>query len=168
MADGSAAAGYLGVSRSLTGRAWRERPADPETVRRHQLALGLSEPLARALASRGVAADGGETYLNPTLKAQFPDPSSFLDMDLAARVLIDALLADRPMTVNAVAPGFIETDMTAAIPFVQREIFRRTNSLSQGGQPVDVAETIAYFCDPASGGVNGQVVRVCGQNLVGA
>ncbi len=77
-------------------------------------------------------------------------------------------LADRPITVNAVAPGFIETDMTAAIPFVQREIFRRTNSLSQGGQPVDVAETIAYFCDPASGGVNGQVVRVCGQNLVGA
>lgn len=77
-------------------------------------------------------------------------------------------LADRPITVNAVAPGFIETDMTAAIPFVQREIFRRTNSLSQGGQPVDVAETIAYFCDPASGGVDGQVVRVCGQNLVGA
>jgi len=99
--DGAAAAGYLGVSRSLTGRAWRERPADPETVRRHQLALGLSGPLARALASRGVAADGGETYLNPTLKAQFPDPSSFLDMDLAARVLIDALLADRPMTVFA-------------------------------------------------------------------
>lgn len=101
MPDGAAAAGYLGVARSLTGRAWRERPADPETVRRHQLALGLSEPLARALASRGVAADGGETYLNPTLKAQFPDPSSFLDMDLAARVLIDALLADRPMTVFA-------------------------------------------------------------------
>lgn len=72
------------------------------------------------------------------------------------------------VTVNAVAPGFIETDMTAAIPFVQREVFRRTNSLSQGGQPVDVAETIAYLCDPASGGVNGQVIRVCGQNLVGA
>lgn len=77
-------------------------------------------------------------------------------------------LAGRPVTVNAVAPGFIETEMTAAIPFVQREVFRRTNSLGQGGNPVDVAETIAYFCDPASGGVNGQVVRVCGQNLVGA
>ena len=36
------------------------------------------------------------------------------------------------------------------------------------GLPVDVAETIAYLCDPASGGVDGQVVRVCGQNLVGA
>ena len=74
MADGAAATGYLGVARSLTGRAWRERPADAETVRRHQLALGLSEPLARALASRGGPADGGETYLNPTLKALFPDP----------------------------------------------------------------------------------------------
>ena len=77
-------------------------------------------------------------------------------------------LAGRPLTVNAVAPGFIETEMTARIPFVQREVFRRANSLQQGGQPVDVAETIAYLCDPASGGVDGEVVRVCGQNLVGA
>ena len=77
-------------------------------------------------------------------------------------------LADLPITVNAVAPGFIETDMTAAIPYLQREVFRRASSLAQGGLPVDVAETIAYLCDPASGGVNGQVIRVCGQNLVGA
>jgi 3-oxoacyl-[acyl-carrier protein] reductase len=76
-------------------------------------------------------------------------------------------LAPRRITVNAVAPGFIETDMTARIPFVQREIFRRTNSLGQGGLPVDVAETICYFLDPASAGVTGQVIRVCGQNLVG-
>lgn len=101
MPDGGASAGYLGVTRSLTGRLWRERPADAAVVRRHQLALGLSEPLARALASRGVAADAGENYLHPTLKALFPDPSSFLDMDLAASVLIDALIADRPMTVFA-------------------------------------------------------------------
>ena len=77
-------------------------------------------------------------------------------------------LAGRGITVNAVAPGFIETDMTAKIPFLEREVFRRTNSLGQGGMPVDVAETIAYFLDPASGGVTGQVIRVCGQNLVGA
>lgn len=101
MADGTAAVGYLGVSRSLSGRLWRERPADAEVVRRHQLGLGLDEPLARALASRGVTADGGADYLNPTLKALFPDPSSFVDMDLAARILIDALIADRPMTVFA-------------------------------------------------------------------
>lgn len=77
-------------------------------------------------------------------------------------------LGERPITANAVAPGFIETEMTGAIPFVQREIFRRTNSLNQGGNPVDVAETLAYLCEPASGGVDGQIVRVCGQNLVGA
>ncbi len=76
-------------------------------------------------------------------------------------------LGDRHVTTNGVAPGFIETEMTAKIPFVQREVFRRVNSLSQGGQPVDVAETIAYLCDPDSGGVDGQVIRVCGQNLVG-
>ncbi|WP_062292585.1 3-oxoacyl-ACP reductase [Demequina phytophila] len=77
-------------------------------------------------------------------------------------------LAARGITANAVAPGFIETEMTAKIPFVQREIFRRANSLSQGGSPVDVAETIGYLCDPGSQGVTGQVIRVCGQNMVGA
>jgi 3-oxoacyl-[acyl-carrier protein] reductase len=76
-------------------------------------------------------------------------------------------LAGRGITVNAVAPGFIETEMTARIPFVQRAVFRRFNSLGQGGLPVDVAETIGWFLDPASDGVSGQVVRVCGQNLVG-
>ncbi len=76
-------------------------------------------------------------------------------------------LAGRGITVNAVGPGFIETDMTAAIPYVQREIFKRSNSLQQGGKPVDVAETIAYLASPASSAVTGQVVRVCGQALVG-
>lgn len=76
-------------------------------------------------------------------------------------------LAHTSITANAVAPGFIETDMTAQIPYVNREIFRRVNSLSQGGRPGDVAATIAYLCEPASSGVNGQTIRVCGQNLVG-
>ncbi|AWB81638.1 3-oxoacyl-ACP reductase [Corynebacterium yudongzhengii] len=76
-------------------------------------------------------------------------------------------LADSGITANAVAPGFIETDMTAEIPYLRREIARRVNSLSQGGRPVDVAETIAYLCQPASGAVQGQTIRVCGQNLVG-
>lgn len=101
MADGSAQLGYLGVARSLSGRLWRERPADAELVRRHQLALGLSEPLARALAARGVAEADGETYLNPTLRALFPDPSAFADMDRAAQILLDALERRRPMVVFA-------------------------------------------------------------------
>jgi 3-oxoacyl-[acyl-carrier protein] reductase len=77
-------------------------------------------------------------------------------------------LAERGVTINAVAPGFIETQMTAAMPIATREAGRRMNSLAQGGLPVDVAETIAWFASPGSGGVTGNVVRVCGQSLIGA
>jgi 3-oxoacyl-[acyl-carrier protein] reductase len=85
--------------------------------------------------------------------------------------MVEALapaVASRPATINAVAPGFIETEMTAAMPIVTREAGRRTNSLAQGGQPVDVAEAIAWLASPGTAGVNGQVVRVCGQALIGA
>jgi 3-oxoacyl-[acyl-carrier protein] reductase len=85
--------------------------------------------------------------------------------------MVEALapeLAGRGVTINAVAPGFIETKMTAAMPIGPREAGRRMSSLSQGGLPVDVAETIAWLAGPASTGVNGNVVRVCGQNLLGA
>jgi 3-oxoacyl-[acyl-carrier protein] reductase len=77
-------------------------------------------------------------------------------------------LARRDITVNAVAPGFIETKMTAAVPLVIREAGRRMNSMTQGGLPVDVAETVSYFASPASAAITGQIVRVCGQSLLGA
>jgi 3-oxoacyl-[acyl-carrier protein] reductase len=77
-------------------------------------------------------------------------------------------LAAQGITINAVAPGFIETAMTAAIPLATREVGRRLNSLYQGGQPVDVAEAIAYFASPASAAVTGNVIRVCGQAMLGA
>jgi len=77
-------------------------------------------------------------------------------------------LAKRQCTINAVAPGFIETRMTAAMPLATREAGRRMNSLAQGGLPVDVAETVAWLASPGSAGVNGNVVRVCGQSLIGA
>jgi 3-oxoacyl-[acyl-carrier protein] reductase len=85
--------------------------------------------------------------------------------------IVDALapeLAKRQATINAVAPGFIETRMTAAMPLAVREAGRRMNSLAQGGLPVDVAETVAWLASPGSAGVNGNVVRVCGQSLFGA
>jgi 3-oxoacyl-[acyl-carrier protein] reductase len=72
------------------------------------------------------------------------------------------------VTINAVAPGFIETQMTAKMPITIREAGRRMNSMSQGGLPIDVAETIAWYANPGSAGVNGNVVRVCGQSLLGA
>lgn len=78
------------------------------------------------------------------------------------------VLAAKGITINAVAPGFIETAMTAAIPLATREVGRRLNSLYQGGQPVDVAEAIAYFASPASNAVTGNVIRVCGQAMLGA
>lgn len=78
------------------------------------------------------------------------------------------LLAERGGSINAVAPGFIETEMTARIPFATREVARRLNSLQQGGQPGDVAEAIAFLASDASAGISGEVLRVCGQNLVGA
>ncbi|MGC4914807.1 3-oxoacyl-ACP reductase [Streptomyces albogriseolus] len=84
------------------------------------------------------------------------------------RALAPRALAAHGVTVNAVAPGFIETKMTAAVPLLIREAGRRMNSLAQGGLPVDVAETTAWLAHPGSGAVNGQVVRVCGQSLLGA
>jgi 3-oxoacyl-[acyl-carrier protein] reductase len=77
-------------------------------------------------------------------------------------------LAGRGATINAVAPGFIETEMTAKMPLGTREAGRRINSLRQGGLPVDVAETVAWLGQAGSGSVNGQVVRVCGQSMLGA
>jgi 3-oxoacyl-[acyl-carrier protein] reductase len=76
--------------------------------------------------------------------------------------------ARKDATINAVAPGFIDTELTRAIPFATREVARRISSLQQAGLPIEVAEAIAFLSQPAAGGVNGQVLRVCGQNMVGA
>ncbi|NYF96728.1 3-oxoacyl-ACP reductase [Janibacter cremeus] len=80
----------------------------------------------------------------------------------------DPQVVAKGITVNAVAPGFIETEMTAKVPLATREVGRLTNSLSQGGLPVDVAETIGWFSWDANRAVTGNVVRVCGQMILGA
>jgi 3-oxoacyl-[acyl-carrier protein] reductase len=72
------------------------------------------------------------------------------------------------ITINAVAPGFIITAMTAAVPFATREVGQRMNAMAQGGLPVDVAEAIAWYASPGSSALNGNVVRVCGQMMLGA
>ncbi|HEY2299413.1 MAG TPA: 3-oxoacyl-ACP reductase, partial [Jatrophihabitans sp.] len=71
-------------------------------------------------------------------------------------------------TINAIAPGFIDTEMTAKMPLATREVARRLSSLQQAGLPIDVAEAAAWLSSPGAGGINGQTLRVCGQNLVGA
>ena len=105
----------------------------------------------------GIAGNRGQTNYGTTKASVIGLVESFSEK-----------LAPKGITVNAVAPGFIETQMTAAIPFATREAGRRMNSLQQGGQTIDVAETIAYFAAPSSAAVTGNVVRVCGQSLLGA
>jgi len=94
---------YLGVSASLSGRMWRERIAargiSPETLREITHRLGLMnvaeadfvEPLARFAAGRGVTPEGLQDFIFPTLKALFPEPSCFMDMDKAVSAMLDAL-----------------------------------------------------------------------------
>ncbi|KUJ84187.1 3-oxoacyl-ACP reductase [Microbulbifer flavimaris] len=81
---------------------------------------------------------------------------------------LGSTLSERGICANAVAPGFIETAMTDAMPFFTREAGRRLNSLKQGGQPRDVAELIGFLSSPGAVGVNGNTIRVCGQGLIGA
>ncbi len=77
-------------------------------------------------------------------------------------------LASRGITVNAVAPGFIETRLTAAIPVVIREVGRRLSNLGQGGLPQDIGEVVTFLASPGSQGVTGQIVRACGGAFIGA
>lgn len=128
----------------------------------HLLKTGALNPYARIVATAsisGIAGNAGQT----NYAASKAGVIGFVPA-LAA----DPGLRERGVTVNAVAPGFIETPMTAAVPLLIRAAGRRMNSLGQGGLPIDVAETVAWLADPASGGVNGQVVPVCGQSLLGA
>jgi len=77
-------------------------------------------------------------------------------------------LSGKNITVNAIAPGFIETRMTAAIPFATREVARRLCNLAQGGLPADIAELVTFLASPGAAGITGEVIRICGGNYVGA
>ncbi len=79
-----------------------------------------------------------------------------------------AAYADRGIRVNAIAPGFIETRLTKAIPFGIREVGRRFCNLNQGGIPLDIAEAVTFLSSPGAAGLEGNVLRVCGGNLLGA
>jgi single-stranded-DNA-specific exonuclease len=92
---------FLGVERSLTGRRWRARDADLGLVEALRRRFSLPEIAARLLAARGVGLEDAEQFLDPTLKALFPDPSSFVDMDEAARVIEDAIASGRSCAVLA-------------------------------------------------------------------
>jgi 3-oxoacyl-[acyl-carrier protein] reductase len=139
------------------------------------LAVNLLAPLrlAEGLVGNGSIGEGGRIVGLSSMAgiAGNRGQTNYATTKAGMIGLTDALapvMADKGVTINAVAPGFIETKMTEAIPLATREVGRRLNSLYQGGQPVDVAETIAYFASPASNAVTGNTIRVCGQAMMGA
>jgi 3-oxoacyl-[acyl-carrier protein] reductase len=138
-----------------------------------EINLSSEERINDALLDGGLLADNGRIVCVSSMSgiAGNSGQTNYAASKAGVIGMVESMapeLAKRKATINAVAPGFIETQMTAAMPFGPREAGRRMSSLSQGGLPVDVAETIAWFASPASTGVNGNVVRVCGQNLLGA
>jgi len=131
----------------------------PERITAELLEQGVINPNGRIIgvaSIAGIAGNLGQT----NYAASKAGVIGFVDS--LAEELADGI------TINAVAPGFIITQMTAAVPFATREVGQRMNAMAQGGLPVDVAETIAWYANPGSTAVNGNVVRVCGQMLLGA
>ena len=131
----------------------------PELISRELLDQGVVNPGGRIVGVASIAGIAGNV-----------GQTNYATSKAGVIGLVESLrdeLADG-ITVNAVAPGFIITQMTAAVPFATREVGQRLNAMAQGGLPVDVAETIAWFASTGSGAVNGNVVRVCGQMMLGA
>jgi 3-oxoacyl-[acyl-carrier protein] reductase len=140
-----------------------------------EINLSSEERINDALIDDGVLAENGRIACVSSLSGIAGNAGQTNYATSKAGVIgmveaLEPLLRERGhgQTINAVAPGFIETKMTGQMPLALREAGRRMNSLRQGGLPVDVAETVAFFASPASAGVNGNVVRVCGQSLLGA
>jgi len=131
----------------------------PERISRELLEQGLVNDNGRIIGVASIAGIAGNV-----------GQTNYAASKAGVIGLVDSLADElrKGVTINAVAPGFIETKMTAAVPFATREVGRRLNAMSQGGLPVDVAETVAWYASPGSTAVNGNVVRVCGQMMLGA
>lgn len=71
-------------------------------------------------------------------------------------------LASRNITVNAVAPGYIETDMTGKLPDAAKQAFLTIIPLARPGTPVDVARAVGFLCSDAAAYITGQVLHVDG------
>ena len=71
-------------------------------------------------------------------------------------------MATRGVRVNAVAPGYIETDMTRAMPEKAQEMMKAMVPMNRPGQPEDVADVVAYLCSDAASYLTGQVLHVSG------
>ena len=139
------------------------------------LAVNLSAPLRidQALLDRGLLRDGARIVCLASVAGiagnagQTNYAASKAGIAAYVRKRADEL-GSRGITVNAVAPGLIETRMTAAMPILVREAGRRLSALGQGGLPVDVAEVVTFLSTPGAVGISGAVLRVCGGALIGA
>ncbi|MEO5651426.1 MAG: 3-oxoacyl-ACP reductase [Marmoricola sp.] len=131
----------------------------PERITRELLDQGLIENNGRIVGVSSIAGIAGNV-----------GQTNYATSKAGVIGLVDSLADELEdgITINAVAPGFIITQMTAAVPFATREVGQRMNAMAQGGLPVDVAEAIAWYLSPGSTAVNGNVVRVCGQMMLGA
>jgi 3-oxoacyl-[acyl-carrier protein] reductase len=138
------------------------------------IAVNLTAPerITRELLDQGVINDNGSIVGVASIAgiAGNVGQTNYAASKAGVIGLVDSLADELSsgITINAVAPGFIITQMTAAVPFATREVGQRLNAMAQGGLPVDVAETIAWYANPGSTAVNGNVVRVCGQMMLGA
>lgn len=90
---------FLGVAQSVSGRRWRLRNSDERLALALAQRAGLPEILGRVLAGRGVGLDDLEDHLNPSLRRLLPDPSRFLDMDVAAERLARAITTEETVAV---------------------------------------------------------------------
>jgi 3-oxoacyl-[acyl-carrier protein] reductase len=71
-------------------------------------------------------------------------------------------LASRNIRANAVAPGFIKTKMTEALPEEIRKKMLEAIPLARFGEPEDVADVVLFLASDASSYVTGQVISICG------
>jgi 3-oxoacyl-[acyl-carrier protein] reductase len=150
------------------------RPSEKGDLFEQVIAVNLTAPerITRELLDQGVINDHGRVIGVASIAgiAGNVGQTNYAASKAGVIGLVDSLADEMSdgITINAVAPGFIITQMTAAVPFATREVGQRLNAMAQGGLPVDVAETIAWYASPGSTAVNGNVVRVCGQMMLGA
>ena len=129
--------------------------------------------LEAAFSEAGALNRGGRTIVMSSIAgiAGNMGQSNYAASKAALIGWVDAMAAERASAgvgVNAIAPGFIETRLTDAIPVATREGARRLSALSQGGLPVDIAEGVVFLASNAALGVTGRTLRVCGGNFIGA
>ena len=123
--------------------------------------------MAKTASKKAAKASSKKTSSDKKRKSKRVETYSSYVYKVLKQVHPETRISKKGIAINAIAPGFIETRLTAAIPVATREVARRLCNLSQGGLPKDIAETVTFLSSPGAAALCGQVVRVCGGSLVG-